>query len=395
MAERSKKIRKIAVVTGTRAEYGHLYWIIKGIHDDPELELQLIVTGMHLSTEFGLTVKEIEKDAFPIAERVEMLLSSDTETAIATSMGLGMIGFAKAYERLTPDILVVLGDRFEILSAVAAAVPFRIPVAHIHGGESTEGLIDEPIRHAITKISHLHFTATEKYRERVIQMGESPENVFCFGTPGLDNIYNLELMSKEKLADELGIPSNKKIGVLTYHPVTLEFNTAGIQITELLEAVNSVDELYWVFTLPNADTGGRIIIKKLNAFVLDFPDRGKTFTSLGQLRYLSLLKHASLMVGNSSSGLSEAPSFKLPVVNIGDRQRGRVRGRNVIDVPECKKEDILNALHLALSPEFKKSLLGMRNPYGEGRASEQVVKKLKTVELDINLIKKRFHDVLQ
>jgi len=386
-------MRKIAVVTGTRAEYGLLYWIIKGIHEDPELELQLIVTGMHLSPEFGLTVKEIEKDRFPIAERVEMLLSSDTETGIATSMGLGMIGFAKAYERLKPDILVVLGDRFEILSAVATAVPFRIPTAHIHGGESTFGAMDEQFRHAITKMSHIHFAAIEEYRNRIIQMGELPENVFCFGAPGLDNIHRLKLLDIKKLSDELEIPGNAKIGIVTFHPVTLEKNLAECHIAEIIEAIKNFTEIYWVFTLPNADTEGRSITEKINNFVSEFPEKGRVFISLGQLRYLSLLKNAVLIVGNSSSGLVEAPSFELPVVNIGDRQRGRVRGKNVIDVPECKKEPIINSIYKALSPDFRNSLKGMKNPYGEGNASEKIVKILKTISLGECLIKKRFYEI--
>jgi len=386
-------MRKIAVVTGTRAEYGLLYWIIKGIHEDPELELQLIVTGMHLSPEFGLTVKEIEKDRFPIAERVEMLLSSDTETGIATSMGLGMIGFAKAYERLKPDILVVLGDRFEILSAVATAVPFRIPTAHIHGGESTFGAMDEQFRHAITKMSHIHFAAIEEYRNRIIQMGELPENVFCFGAPGLDNIHRLKLLDIKKLSDELEIPGNAKIGIVTFHPVTLEKNLAECHIAEIIEAIKNFTEIYWVFTLPNADTEGRSITEKINNFVSEFPEKGRVFISLGQLRYLSLLKNAVLMVGNSSSGLVEAPSVELPVVNIGDRQRGRVRGKNVIDVPECKKEPIINSIYKALSPDFRNSLKGMKNPYGEGNASEKIVKILKTISLGECLIKKRFYEI--
>ena len=386
-------MRKIAVVTGTRAEYGLLYWIIKGIHEDPELELQLIVTGMHLSPEFGLTVKEIEKDGFPIAERDEMLLSSDTETGIATSMGLGMIGFAKAYERLKPDILVVLGDRFEILSAVATAVPFRIPTAHIHGGESTFGAMDEQFRHAITKMSHIHFAAIEEYRNRIIQMGELPENVFCFGAPGLDNIHRLKLLDIKKLSDELEIPGNAKIGIVTFHPVTLEKNLAECHIAEIIEAIKNFTEIYWVFTLPNADTEGRSITEKINNFVSEFPEKGRVFISLGQLRYLSLLKNAVLIVGNSSSGLVEAPSFELPVVNIGDRQRGRVRGKNVIDVPECKKEPIINSIYKALSPDFRNSLKGMKNPYGEGNASEKIVKILKTISLGECLIKKRFYEI--
>ena len=388
-------MRKIAVVTGTRAEYGLLYWIIKGIHEDPELELQLIVTGMHLSPEFGLTVKEIEKDGFPIAERVEMLLSSDTETAIATSMGLGMIGFAKAYEHLRPDVLVVLGDRFEIHAAVSASIPFRLPVAHIHGGESTLGAMDEQFRHAITKMSHIHFAATDQYRKRIIQMGELPKNVFCFGAPGLDNIYRLKLLNIEKLSEELKIPRNVKIGIVTFHPVTLEKGSTRSQILELLEAIKEFEEIYWVFTLPNADTEGRSITEKINNFVSEFPEKGRVFISLGQLRYLSLLKNAVLMVGNSSSGLVEAPSVELPVVNIGDRQRGRVRGKNVIDVPECKKEPIINSIYKALSPDFRNSLKGMKNPYGEGNASEKIVKILKTISLGEGLIKKTFYEIQQ
>jgi UDP-hydrolysing UDP-N-acetyl-D-glucosamine 2-epimerase len=368
--------------------------MIKGIHDDPELALQLIVTGMHLSPEFGLTVKEIERDNFPIAERVEILLSSDTETAIATSMGLGMIGFGKAYERLKPDVLVVLGDRFEILSAVAAAVPFRIPVAHIHGGESTEGAIDEQFRHAITKMSHIHFTAVDRYRARVIQMGEKPENVFCFGAPGLDNVYKLKLHDEPALYQELEIPPYaKRIGVVTFHSATLEKDTVGFQIAELLKALQQCGDIYWIFTWPNADTGGRVIIKMIDEFIKESPDKGRAFSSLGQMRYLSLLKHAVVMVGNSSSGITEAPSFELPVVNIGYRQSGRVRGQNVIDVPECKREWIAGAINRALSPEFRNSLRGTKNPYGKGCVSEKIVEQLKAMTLNGNLVKKTFHEV--
>ena len=388
-------MRKIAVVTGTRAEYGLLYWIIKAIHEDSELQLQLIVTGMHLSPEFGLTVAEIEKDGFPIVDRVEMLLSSDTEIAIATSMGLGMIGFAKTYDRLRPDIILVLGDRFEILSAVSASVPFRIPVAHIHGGESTEGVIDEPIRHAITKMSHLHFTSTERYKERVVQMGEQPENVYCFGAPGLDNVQRLNLMSKEEVSSKLMLPPDKKIGVVTYHPVTLDKNTAKDQITELLEALEDYVNIFWAFTLPNADTEGRIIIREIREFVSKNKEKGNVFTSLGQINYLSLLAHADLMVGNSSSGLVEAPSFELPVVNIGDRQRGRIRAQNVIDVPECSKTAIVEAIDKAKNDDFNELLKGMMNPYGEGGASEKITEKLKTISLDEPLIKKKFYEISQ
>jgi UDP-hydrolysing UDP-N-acetyl-D-glucosamine 2-epimerase len=260
-------MRRIAVITGTRAEYGLLYWIIKGINEDTSLELQLIVTGTHLSHEFGMTIKEIEKDGFSISERVEILLSSDTKEAIAISMGLGMIGFAKAYERMKPDIVLVLGDRFEISSAVTATVPFRIPVAHIHGGESTEGVMDELFRHAITKMSHIHFPSTPKYAERIIQMGEQPERVFCFGAPGLDSIYRLKLLTKQELANEMKLPVERQWGILTYHPVTHENNSSKNYIETLLNVVKGFSDIYWIITLPNADTGSRAIIKEIEGFV--------------------------------------------------------------------------------------------------------------------------------
>jgi len=387
-------MRKIAVVTGTRAEYGHLFWIIKGIHESPELELQLVVTGMHLSPEFGMTVKEIENDGFPITERVEMLLSSDTETVIAISMGIGMIGFANVYERLKPDILVVLGDRFEILSAVSASIPFRIPVAHIHGGETTEGVIDEPIRHSISKMSHVHFPTTKKYEQRILQMGEFTGNVFCFGAPGLDNIYNLNLMKKDDLLCNLVLPQDKKIGVVTYHPVTLEKGTSEIQISELLNALKRFTDVFWVFTAPNADTEGRILMKKIDEFVKRYPEKGKLFINLGQVRYLSLLKYVCVMVGNSSSGIIEAPSFKLPVVNVGERQQGRIRAQNVIDIAECKEHIIFHAIERALSSKFKNFLSGLENPYGKGDSSSKIVAKLKEINLGERLIKKKFCDIL-
>jgi UDP-N-acetylglucosamine 2-epimerase (non-hydrolysing)/GDP/UDP-N,N'-diacetylbacillosamine 2-epimerase (hydrolysing) len=381
--------RKICIITGTRAEYGLLYWIIKGINEDPELELQLIVTGMHLSTEFGLTLREIEKDGFPISEKVEMLLSSDTETAIAMSMGIGMMGFARAYERLQPDVIAVLGDRFEIFSAVSAALPFRIPVAHIHGGESTEGAIDESIRHAITKMSHIHFTAADIYRKRVIEMGENSERVFCFGAPALDGIHQLDLIPEEELCRELGIPGGRKLGVVTYHPVTLEKNKSESQMRALLEAISDFPDVYWIITFPNSDTNGRIIIKIIDEFIQGNPEKGKVYASLGQLRYLSLLRYASLMVGNSSSGIIEAPSFKLPVVNIGERQAGRMRGENVIDV-ECEGGFIAKGITKALSFEFSGLMKDITNPYGRGNTSGKIIDKLKNIPLTEELVKKRF-----
>ena len=384
-------MRKIAVITGSRAEYGLLYWIMKGIHEDHELELQLIVTGMHLSPEFGLTVREIEKDGFPIAERVEMLLSSDTEEAVAISMGVGIQGFAKAYARLRPDMLVVLGDRFEIHAAVSAAVPFRIPVAHIHGGETTEGAMDEMFRHAITKMSHLHFPAADTYANRIRQMGERPENIFCFGAPGIDNIYKLTLMDRQKLSEELQLPADGKWGIVGYHPVTLEKNSAEAQIKEILNAVAEFPNLCWVFTLPNADMESRVIINNIKDYVSKKPKTSRLFSSLGQLRYLSLLRHGEVLVGNSSSGIIEASSFELPVVNIGSRQTGRIKPANVIDVPVCERDKIVSAVRRAMSGEFRHSLRGLKNQYGDGTSSERIVNVLKKVSLN-NILKKPFYE---
>ena len=384
-------MRKIAVVTGSRAEYGLLYWLIRGIDEDPELELLLFVTGMHLSPEFGYTVSEIERDGFFVAERVEMLLSGDTDQSTAVSMGLGMIGFASAYERRRPDIIVVLGDRFEIFAAVCAAVPFAIPVAHIHGGELTEGAIDEMFRHAITKMSQFHFTSAMRYRDRVIQMGEEPERVFCYGAPGLDSIYKLELLDKAHLFNELGIPADKRFGIVTYHAETLGEETLN-NLNEMLLALSQIKDIYWVFTMANADAGGRLINEKIRGFIGKSPDSGRLFTSLGQLKYLSSLKHADIMVGNSSSGLIESPSFSLPVVNIGHRQGGRVRGANVIDVTHCKGSSILDAINKGLSPEFRDSIKGMENPYGNDCVSDKILHRLKTLPIEGGVRSKRFLD---
>ncbi len=384
-------MRKITVVTGTRAEYGLLYWIIKGIHEDPELELQLIVTGMHLSPEFGLTVKEIEKNGFPIAERVEMLLSSDTETAIATSMGLGMIGFAKAYERLRPEVLVVLGDRFEIFSAVSAAMIARIPVAHLHGGEATEGIIDEAIRHSITKMSHLHFTAVDEYKNRVTQMGENPERVFNVGGLGIDNIKNLKLLPRKEFEDSINFSLGARNLIVTFHPVTLENKTACDQFSNLLQALDTLDDVKIIFTKPNADTDGRVIIEMIDDYVSQNKDKTVSFTSMGQLRYLSCLQFVDAMVGNSSSGLSEAPSFKIGTINIGDRQKGRVKADSVIDC-DPNKQSIIGALKTLYSADFQRKLKDVKNLYGEGGASKSVVETVKTFPLD-NILKKEFYNI--
>ncbi len=381
---------KIAVITGTRAEYGLLYHIIKQIHEDPELELQLIVTGMHLSQEFGMTVRDIEKDGFPVTGKVEMLLSSDTEEAISVSMGQGVIGIAKAYARLRPDIIVLLGDRFEIHAAASAAVPFRIPVAHIHGGESTEGAMDELFRHSITKMSHLHFAATPEYSDRIKQMGEQPENIFVTGAPGLDSIKKLQLLDKEQIASELELPINSDWGIVTFHPVTLEKESAGGQIKEILFALDKFPHIHWIFTCPNADTESRVISENIRTYVEDRKSHASLFVSLGQLKYLSILKTAVVMVGNSSSGIIEAPSFELPVVNIGSRQDGRIRAKNVIDVPECNRDKIESAVKMSLSGSLKESLKGLKNPYGNGTASSRILEILKNTPLS-SIIKKHFH----
>jgi GDP/UDP-N,N'-diacetylbacillosamine 2-epimerase (hydrolysing) len=385
--------RKIAVVTGTRAEYGHLYWIMKEVQEAPALDLLLIVTGMHLSPEFGLTVKEIEADGFPIQERVEMLLSSDSEVGISSSMGVGIIGFARAFERLKPEILILLGDRFEALAAAAAAVVARIPIAHIHGGESTEGLIDEPFRHAITKMSHIHFPATEFYGGRIRQMGEDPGKIFPLGAPGLDHISRGNLPDRETILAELGIDLavqlSKDIAVVTYHPVTLEFSTGQDQMANLLAALRGRG-LTLVFTYANADTGGRVINRMIDNFIKTEP-QAYAFPNLGQRRYLGLLRAASVVVGNSSSGLIEASALKIPAVNIGDRQRGRVRAANVLDCGVHPKE-IGEALDQALRPGFRESLRDMVSPYGGGNASSRIVSILKDIPLGEGILKKRFWD---
>jgi GDP/UDP-N,N'-diacetylbacillosamine 2-epimerase (hydrolysing) len=368
-----------------------MYWIIKEIEADPELELQLIVTGMHLSPEFGMTFHQIEESGIPITKKVEILLSSDTVVGISKSMGLGMISFAETFQELEPDIIVVLGDRFEIFSAAAAAMIARVPIAHIHGGEATEGLIDEPIRHSITKMSHLHFTATEAYRKRVIQLGESPDRVLNVGTPGLDNINKLELLSKTDFEVAIDLKLRSPSFIVTFHPVTLEEDTAEAQFTELLNALDTYSEASIIFTKPNADTDGRKIIHLIDNYVNRRSDRTIAFTSMGQLRYLSALKHVDVVLGNSSSGLVEAPSFGVPTVNIGDRQKGRIKARSVIDCHPTAL-DITQAIDKALSDEFRSSLNGMKNPYGEGGASELIVNHLKSANFS-GILKKAFFNI--
>ena len=382
--------RKICVVTGTRADYGLLRWVMQGIKDDPELTLQIIATGMHLSPEFGSTYLEIEKDGFLIDRKVEMLTSSDTPVGIAKSMGLGMIGFADALNELRPNIVVVLGDRFEIFAAIATTLVARIPVAHLHGGETTEGAFDEAFRHSITKMAHLHFVAATEYRQRVIQLGEAPERVFLVGGLGIDNIRRLKLLDRNELEEAIGFKLGNKNLLITFHPVTLEAATAVSQMEELLFALGQLGDTQLIFTLPNADTDGRVLIKMVGQFVVHHPN-ARAYTSLGQLRYLSCVAHVDGVVGNSSSGLTEVPSFKKGTVNIGDRQRGRLQAASVINC-EPVQESIAAALDRLYSPSFQLSLSQVRNPYGEGGASEKVVATLKSHEID-HVLKKVFHDL--
>jgi UDP-hydrolysing UDP-N-acetyl-D-glucosamine 2-epimerase len=380
--------RRIAVVTGTRSDYGILYWLLREIQQRPTLELQLLVTGMHLSPEFGLTYRQIEAEGFPIQEKIEILLSSDTPVSVSTSIALGIIGFAKALERNRPDILVLMGDRFESLAAGIAAMVGRIPIAHISGGQSTEGAIDESIRHALTKMSHYHFPATVACGERIVQMGEAKDHVFVFGAPSLDGIRQMSFMSKEELEREIGLDPGRPTLLVVYHPVTLERETAGWQMDELLAALSLFD-YQMVFLMPNADTGGRVIFEKIRTFVAG-NSRAKAFITLARPIYLNLLRSVRALVGNSSSGLIEAPAFELPAVNIGDRQRGRTRARNVIDCG-YDSDSIAGAIRRALDPTFRDSLRGIASPYGDGNACKHIVDVLEEVELGEVILKKGFH----
>lgn len=383
--------RTICVVTGSRAEYGLLFWLLKEIQEDIGLNLKLMATGSHLSPEYGYTFKEIEKDGFTIDTRVEMLVSSNTSTGTAKSVGLGIIGFADAYAALKPDLITVVGDRFEILAAVSAALVMRIPVAHIHGGETTEGAFDEGIRHAVTKMSHLHFAATAEYRDRIIQMGEDPDHVFNVGGLGIDNIKKLPLMAKDELEKSIGFKFGKKNILVTFHPVTLDEDNIGKQFASLLDVIHEIPELHVLFTHPNADTGSFEIRSMIDEFVYRNQERCVAFASLGQLRYLSALQFIDAVVGNSSSGILEAPSFRIGTINIGDRQKGRIRPRSVIDCGSSFSE-IQRAFEILFSPDFKLALKDLKNPYGDGGASKAIKEHLKSTDLRL-IIKKHFHDI--
>jgi len=382
--------RKICVVTGARSEYGLLRWLMHEIQNDPGLILQVVATGMHLSPEFGLTYNVIENDGFTISAKVEMLLSSDSPVGMAKSIGLGILGFTDALERLKPDILVVLGDRYEILAAAQAAMALHIPVAHIHGGEITEGAIDDCIRHAVTKMSHIHFVANEIYRKRVVQLGEQPQKVFNFGAIGLDNIKKLNLLGKEEFEQSIGFTMGSLNFLVTYHPVTLQLTDPQQPVSALLEALDSFPQAKVIFTKPNSDAVGRTISRMIDQYVAERPERTAAFISLGQLMYLSAIRHVDVVIGNSSSGLIEVPAFKKPTVNIGDRQKGRLKASSVIDCPE-NKEDIILAINKALSQDFRQNLKHTISPYGEGDTSSRIVKVLKNIDLS-SILTKRFYD---
>lgn len=383
-------MRTIGVVTTSRADYGIYLPILRRIKAEPELKLHLYVTGMHLSPEFGYTVDQIVADGFTVDTRVEMLLSGDTPGVISKSMGIGTMGFAQAFSQFKPDILVVLGDRYEMFSAALAALPFKIPLAHIHGGEVTQGAIDDALRHAMTKLSHLHFVSTEVYKQRVIQMGESPWRVTISGAPGLDNLKQMKLLSRQEFSDRYQIPLDEPFLLVTYHPVTLEYENTAQQIGELLAALDQVGYPV-VFTLPNADTNGRVIIDNIRQYQQTHANNAYIVENFGTQGYFSCMAYAAAMVGNSSSGIVEAASFKLPVVNIGSRQKGRAQAANVCDV-DYSQEAILAGIKRVLAPAFRQTLLGLENPYGDGESAERIVRVLQTVERNQSLIQKSFHD---
>lgn len=379
-------MRRIAVFTGTRAEYGLLYWLMQEIAADPALELRLIVSGTHLSPEFGLTHRQIEQDGFHIDERIEMLLSSDTAVGVVKSMGVALLGMADALTRLQPDLLVILGDRYEALAVAQAAMLMRIPVAHLHGGEITEGAYDDAIRHAITKLGYLHFTANETYRQRVIQLGEQPERVFNVGAVGLDHITKTQLLSRDELQASLGFKLGRPFFVVTYHPVTLFAEPAVESFQALLRALDDYPEHRVILTYPNADDGGRQLIPLLEHYAAARPERVLAIPSLGYRRYLSAVKHCAVVIGNSSSGIIEVPSLMVPTVNIGRRQQGRMAAVSVIN---CAPDyfSISSAIKQALSPT---PVEAFSNPYGMGNASARIATVLRSYPLKSV---KEFHDI--
>lgn len=384
--------KKIAVFTGTRADYGLLSCLMQRIKDTDGLELLVIVSGMHLSPEFGLTHKQIEKDGFYIDKKIEMLLSSDSSVGVVKSMGIGMVSYADTLEDLQPDMMVILGDRYEAFAMATACLIQKIPIVHLHGGEITEGAFDESIRHSMTKLSSLHFTSTDTYRNRVIQLGEDPSRVYNVGGLGIENIKSLDLLSKEDLEASIDFKLGKQNLLVTYHPVTLDEKGAVDEFFDLIEVLDELEDTHIIFTMPNSDTNGRLIIKMIENYVKDNLDKACYFSSLGKLRYLSALQYMDAVIGNSSSGVIEAPSFHIGTLDIGDRQKGRVKGESVV---ECiaTKSYIKESLDLILSEEFKTKIKDAQNPYDAGlEASKIIVQELLKIDPK-DLIRKPFYDL--
>ena len=385
-------MRKICVYTSTRAEYGLLKGVLQQINLAPSLQLQILASGMHLSPEFGMTIQEIRDDGFEPDESIEILLTSDTPSAICKSMGLAMIGYGEAIMRLKPDILVVLGDRFETFCAAAASQVCRVPIAHLYGGDTTEGAIDEAFRHSITKMSHLHFASCETYRQRIIQLGEDPDRVFNVGALGVENIRQISLLDRSALATSIGFDLEKPYFLVTFHPVTLEEDTSEGQFQALLDALNAFPEYNVIFTKANADTDGRVINKMIEGYAAKRPERCISVTSLGALRYLSTMKYASAVIGNSSSGIAEAPSFKIPTINIGDRQKGRIMATSIINC-EPLASSIKAAISQSTTPEFQRILQDVRNPYEQSDTAQRIVSEIEKVDV-ASLLKKKFYNIM-
>lgn len=385
-------MKKIVILTATRAEYGLLEPIIKKLQRDSEIDVRVVATGAHLSPEFGMTVNEIKSDGIVVDKEIDILLSSDSQAAISKSMGVAMISFADYFAECKPDALMVLGDRYETLAVSITALNAQIPIIHLHGGEATEGAIDEAVRNAITKLSYLHFTSTEVYRNRVIQMGEAPDRVYNSGALGVENALCTSLMSKEELEKSLGCSLGERFAVLTFHPVTLENHTAESQVNELMNVMEKHPDITFLCTKANADMDGRIINKCLHIYV-ESHNNAYLYDSLGTRRYLSAVSHAKFVIGNSSSGIIEVPSFKIPTINIGDRQEGRIQAASIINC-EPVAESINKAVELALSEAFRKSLKVVVNPYGQGNTSDVIVDITKDYLLSNKLrVKKKFYDI--